>query len=166
MFLAEPENTELDELEDWLISVSKDKLIKLWDLKARQCVETHVAHSGECWALSLNTSKELCFTTGMENQLKVWSIDLNNEENRIIELGTYEKKSKARGSNIEFKNTSQGEFFFVSNADKTVELFRLRTDKELAKVITKRTARLKKDKGMSDEEIEQSLKESKVNIKQ
>ncbi|GMG39404.1 unnamed protein product [Ambrosiozyma monospora] len=163
-FLAEPENTNLDELEDWLISVSKDKLIKLWDLKARQCIETHVAHSGECWSLSLNTSKELCFTTGMENQLKVWSIDLNNEENRIIELGTYEKKSKARGLNIEFKNTSQGEFFFVSNADKTVELFRLRTDKELAKVITKRTARLKKDKGMSDEEIQQSLKESKVNM--
>ena len=40
-----------DSMEDYLMSVSKDGLIKLWDLKSQQCVETHVAHSSECWSL-------------------------------------------------------------------------------------------------------------------
>ncbi|ODV83361.1 hypothetical protein CANARDRAFT_203372 [[Candida] arabinofermentans NRRL YB-2248] len=162
-YLSEPENTNIDEMEDWLLTTSKDGLIKLWDLKSQQCVETHVAHTGECWSLGLNTSNDLCITSGMENQLKVWSVDLTQEDYKIKERGSYDKQSKSRGLDIAYKVTNQGEFFFVSNADRTVELFRLRTEKEISKATTKRENRLR-DKGMTEEEIQASIQESQVQM--
>ncbi|KAG7858492.1 hypothetical protein KL939_002614 [Ogataea angusta] len=161
--LYEPENTNIDEMEDWLISTSKDGLIKLWDLKSQQCIETHVAHTGECWALGLSTTKELCITAGMDTQLKVWKIDLSQEDKKLIEQGIYDKQSKSRCTEIGFTITNQGEFFFASNTDRTVEFFRLRAEKEISKASAKRQARLK-EKGMSLEEIQRALDDAKVNM--
>ncbi|VEU23449.1 DEKNAAC104492 [Brettanomyces naardenensis] len=161
-FLSDVDKTT-DEMDDWLLTTSKDGLIKLWDLKAQQCVETHVAHSGECWSLGLNTTKELCITCGMENQAKFWKIDLSQEKTRIIEQGTFEKQSKHRGAEIGFQMTSQGEFFYIGNTDKMLELFRLRGEKEIERATTKRARRLR-DKGVSEEEIARSLESSKVNM--
>lgn len=162
-FLSATDKTGTDEMDDWLLTTSKDGMIKLWDLKAKQCVETHVAHSGECWALGLNDTRELCLTCGMDNQVKLWKVDLTQEKTKIIEQGSFEKQSKRRGIEIGFHTTSQGEFFYISNADKMCELFRFRTEKEMKKATAKRTKRLQA-KGLSEAEIEKNIKESTVNM--
>ena len=49
--------TEDETEERYLLSTSKDSLVKIWDLTSPHCVETHVAQtSGECWALGLINS--------------------------------------------------------------------------------------------------------------
>lgn len=147
--------------QDWLISTSKDGLIKLWDLKAQQCIETHVAHTGECWNLGLMDG--LLVTTGAENQVKVWKLDLEAENAKIVEHGSFEKQSKSRGLEISFAKVASNKFFYIQNSDKTLEIFRIRTSEEIAKASKKREKRLK-EKGYEEEEIEASLKESEVNM--
>lgn len=145
--------------EDWLVSTSKDGLIKVWDLKTQQCVETHVAHVGECWSMGVH--EDLVVTCGGDNQIKLWSVDYEKPVGSMLtERGTHEKQSKQRGVSVEFTTISDGvTFFFVQNADRTVETFRLRTEDEISKALKKREKRLS-DKGLTGEEIQANLKES------
>ncbi|ODV93336.1 hypothetical protein PACTADRAFT_5123 [Pachysolen tannophilus NRRL Y-2460] len=162
-FLSEDDMASDDELEDWLLSTSKDGLIKLWDLKSQQCVETHVAHSGECWSLGIY-EKQFCITSGIENQLKFWKIDLNQDTTKIIEIGIFEKQSKSRCIDISFKKLNDKLlFFYTQNSDKTIEIFRIRTEDEIKKAKLKREKRLK-EKGYDDLEIEESFKNSEINM--
>lgn len=151
------------ENEDWLISTSKDGLIKVWDLKTQQCVETHMAHTSECWGLAIHN--DLVITTSTESQIKIWNLDLDKDMgSKLIEKGIYEKQSKQRGVSVEFITTSDGvSFFYIQNADKTVEIFRVRTQEEISKALRKREKRLR-DKGMADEKIQQNIKDSYVSV--
>ncbi|SCU87039.1 LAFA_0E04324g1_1 [Lachancea sp. 'fantastica'] len=145
--------------EEWLVSTSKDGLIKVWDMKTRQCVETHMAHVGECWSLGVHA--DLAITAGADNQLKLWELDFDAKPGSILtEKGTHEKQSKQRGVNIEFLSVNENSVFFVvQNADRTAEIFRLRTSEEIAKALKKREKRLT-EKGLNESEIKQNLKDS------
>ncbi|KAF7584097.1 WD domain, G-beta repeat family protein [Clavispora lusitaniae] len=165
--LSQMERTD-DELEDYLVTVSKDGLIKLWELKSKQCVETHLAHSGECWALGLNSGKDMLITCGSKDQVKVWEIDLDRDDgSKIVSKGEFEKQSKARCTDIGFTSVRDAsgtyEIFALQNADRTTEVFRVRSSEEIKKGITKRTKRLK-DKGFEEDEILQSLRESEISM--
>ncbi|CCD26035.2 snoRNA-binding rRNA-processing protein DIP2 NDAI_0G02580 [Naumovozyma dairenensis CBS 421] len=160
-------NGEDDENElDWLISTSKDGLIKIWDLKIQQCIETHIAHTGECWSVAVRN--DLLITTSSDSQIKIWELNLDNDDDgknkKLIEKGIYEKQSKQRGLSIEFIDTAdETGFFYIQNADKTVEIFRLRKQDEINKAIKKRTKRLT-EKGMTPEDIEQNIKDSYISL--
>ncbi|KAJ8144842.1 hypothetical protein OY671_002078 [Metschnikowia pulcherrima] len=168
--LHEPSKTAAvaEEGEDYLLSVSKDGLVKLWDLKAKQCIETHLAHSGECWALGVNPDKDTVVTCGSKDQVKVWDLDLSRDDgSRIAARGEFEKQSNARCTDIEFTHvrdtTGIYEVFYLQNTDRTCELFRVRSADEIKKGIAKRTKRLR-EKGLDDEEISQSLRESEISM--
>lgn len=60
---------------DFLLTSSKDTLVKLWDLSTQHCVQTIVAHPSEVWTLDINPSQELLLTGGGEGELKAWRID-------------------------------------------------------------------------------------------
>lgn len=149
--------------DNWLISTSIDGLIKIWDLKTQQCIETHIAHTGQCW--SLGVSADLVITTSADSQSKIWQLDLNHAAgSKLVEKGTFEKQSKQRGISVKFVTTFDGvKFFYVQNADKTVEIFRIRKEEEISKALRKREKRLK-DKGMSNEEIQDNIKSTYVSI--
>lgn len=151
-----------DELEDWLISTSKDGLVKLWDLKARACVETHVAHSGECWGFGYDAQSRIMVTLGMENQLKVWYVDLEGQLGlMLVEKGLYLKLSGAKAQAVEFINVGGNDFFLVQNLDKTVEVFRLRTANEVSKALARKARKLE-EKGLEKEEIEAQVESGKT----
>lgn len=147
--------------EEWLISSSKDGLIKIWDLKTQQCVETHMAHVGECWSFGVHN--DLLITTSAETQIKIWQLDYERQAgSKLLEKGTYDKQSKQRGVSVEFTTTSDGvAFFFIQNADRTTEIFRVRTQEEISKAIKKREKRLA-EKGMTKEEIQENIEKSHV----
>lgn len=168
MVLLSETEKEDDEFEDYLITVSKDGLVKMWELKSKQCIETHLAHSGECWSLGVNTSKDMLVTCGSKDQVKVWEIDFSQEDgSKIIEKGEFEKLSKARCIDILFTtardSTNTYEIFALQNADRTTEVFRVRSSDEIKKGIAKRTKRLK-EKGFEEDEILQSLRDSEISM--
>ena len=168
-FLSQNDSTnDIDSMEDYILSSSRDGMIKLWELKSQQCVETHMAHSSECWSMAVNGTKDTLLTTGNKDQVKVWIIDLALDDGeKITERGSFEKQSKARGNEIHFKNIKKGgilvELFAIQNADRTIEVFRVRSEDEMKKGISKRMKRLK-DKGMDDEEILQSIRDSEISM--
>lgn len=163
-FLSEHEQAT-DDMEDYLVSVSKDGLIKLWELKSQQCIESHLAHSNECWSMGINSTKNVLITSGNKDQVKVWLLDLSQPDTKkISERGSFEKQSKARCSDIQFRSVKTAfEVFYLQNSDRTIEIFRVRSEDEIKKGITKRTKRLK-EKGYEDEEILQALRDSEISM--
>lgn len=164
-FLSENSKSEnLDDIDDYIVSVSKDGLIKLWELKTQQCVESHLAHSNECWSLGVDQDIDTLITTGNKDQVKVWRVDLSQPDTKkIIERGSFEKQSKARCIDIEFKYIKNSYLFYLQNADRTIELFRIRSEDEIKKGISKRTKRLK-EKGYDEDEILESIQQSEISM--
>jgi len=58
-----------------LISVSKDTLLKLWDLTTQHCIETLIGHRSEIWGLDVNKDETLIVTGALDQELKFWDID-------------------------------------------------------------------------------------------
>lgn len=151
--------------DNYLISTSKDGLIKIWDLKINQCVETHLAHNGEAWSMAVfryNDDRDFVLTTGLNGECKIWNLDIDADDgHKLSEFGVFEKQSKNRVVDIKFDQFNN--LLLIANADKLVEVFRLRSVSEIQKATTKRTKRLS-EKGMSEDEIRESLENSKVSM--
>lgn len=168
-FLSKDLNSKnLDDMDDYILSVSKDGLVKLWELTSKQCIETHIAHSNECWSLALNNDQTLLITTGDKDQVKVWNVNLENQDmEKIQEKGVFAKQSKSRCNDISFeqivKSGEVNELFYLQNTDRTIEIFRIRNWNEMQKGIKSRSKRLK-DRGLTDEEILQNIKENEVSM--
>ncbi len=151
-----------DEEDEWLVSISKDGLIKLWDLKTKYCVETHIASSKEAWSLAIDLNFEYIITGGEDNKLKVWEINLDNEDEtgtgRLIDKGIISKKSSNKAMSISFHSSNQ--FFQVQNSDKSIEIFRIRSAEEIKKAVARRKKRVresKKEINTTDEKLEIEL---------
>ena len=59
----------------FVVTASKDSLLKVWDLSTQHCVQTTIAHRSEVWSLDINPDKTLIFTGSSEGEVKVWRID-------------------------------------------------------------------------------------------
>lgn len=132
--------------DGWLISTGKDALIKLWDLSTQHCVETHVAHHGECWAMTVSPDQRGCITAGNDGELKVWGIDTSALSTRakadsdcLIPRGTLYRQTKDRATSVTFHPTSN--FVASHGADKNVEIWRIRTEDEVKKALKRKRKR-------------------------
>ncbi|KAH9966134.1 WD-repeat-containing protein [Russula dissimulans] len=133
-----------------LITSSKDTFVKLWDLSTQHCVQTIVAHRAEVWSLCLNSEQDLLLTGSNEGELKAWKIEAkalmdgikeseNGELLKVIHpVSTLPLASPNRVSQIAFHSILP--YLFVQSHDRSVEVFRVRTDDE----IRKKNARRKK----------------------
>lgn len=165
--------------------------MKVWDLSTQHCVQTTVAHRAEVWSLDINPEKTLIFTGSSEGEMKVWRIDsealsegLKEDESGeviIVSFASYfvspnlcpqitkvvhpvttiPLSSKNRVSQLSFHPRLQ--YLAVQSHDRSVEIFRIRTEEEIRKKRARRRKRArekKKEKGgkepdTEDEEIEE-----------
>lgn len=137
--------------EGFLLTTGKDSLIKLWDLSSRYCVETHVAQTnGECWALGVFPGLDGCITAGNDGELKVWSIDIAgisaaarqvDAQNMhfLQERGTLFRNSKDRAIEVSFH--PRRDYFAVHGVEKSVEIWRLKSDAEVKKSLARKKRR-------------------------
>lgn len=137
--------------DGWILSTAKDTLIKLWELSTQHCVETHVAHHGECWAMALMPDGRGCITAGNDGEMKVWSVDAeglaaraSSETDCIVGRGTLYRQIRDRTASVKFH--PHGLFFAVHGADKNVEIWRMRGQDEVQKAL-KRKRKRKEQKG-------------------
>jgi len=143
----------------FLLSTGKDAVIKLWDLAAQHCIETHMAQAnGECWSLGVSRSEDACITAGNEGELRVWTVDIkglgrlaintgDNSERRFLhERGTFYRHNKDKTTSVSFHES--GSYIAVHGSDRAVEVFRVRSLIEVQKSLTrKRKRRREKAKG-------------------
>ncbi|KAF2869335.1 hypothetical protein BDV95DRAFT_596353 [Massariosphaeria phaeospora] len=170
-------NPESDADQAFLLSTSKDALIKIWDVDTQHCIETHIAQTnGECWALGVSPDSSGCITAGNDGELKVWAIDLvglgkagssigdGSEQRHLHERGILHRQGKDRAQGILFYPKSN--YIAVHGAEKAVEIWRIRNEGEVQKSLArKRKRRREKARNETDGELrEQTEAEEKINI--
>jgi U3 small nucleolar RNA-associated protein 12 len=160
-FLSPEETpTEDDDGQDvgsdtFLLSTSKDALVKIWDLATQHCVETHVTQTnGECWALGLTRDGSGCITAGNDGELQVWSIDgatlqaklgSNPHEGNVLqERGTLYRQGRDRPLAVKFH--PKRDLIAIHGSAKAVELWRIRSENEVRRALTRKRKR-RREKG-------------------
>lgn len=138
--------------EGYLLSTSKDALIKIWDVASQYCLETHVTQSnGECWSLGVSADSSGCITAGNEGQLTVWTIDqaalrdisssLSNGASRrvLAERGSFNRHSRDHTTGVSFH--PKANFLALHGSEKAVEIWRIRTPSEIEKAMARKRKR-------------------------
>ncbi|KAF2830965.1 WD40 repeat-like protein [Ophiobolus disseminans] len=170
------EDTEMDSDHVFLLSTSKDALIKIWDVTSQHCIETHIAQTnGECWALGVSPDGSGCITAGNDGELKVWAIDLQGlrKAGSTIGEGSAQGYLKTRGILYrQGKDRAQGIAFYaradyiaVHGAEKAVEVWRIRSEEEVRKSLArKRRRKREKAKGETNGDHEAEEADDKVEV--
>ncbi|KAI1807157.1 WD40 repeat-like protein [Daldinia bambusicola] len=140
--------------EGFLLTTGKDALIKLWDLGSRHCIETHIAQTnGECWALGLSPDYSGCITAGNAGELKVWAldsallaasrqhVDISANTQYLRDRGTLFRHGKDKATEVVFH--PRRDYFAVHGAEKSVEIWRIRTEAEIKKSLARKKKRRK-----------------------
>ena len=142
----------------FLLTTSKDALIKLWDLSAQHCIETHVAQSnGECWALGISRDGDGCITAGNDGELRFWAIDRiglgqvaaiveqDPERRYLHSRGAIYRQGKDRTLGIHFRDG----YIAAHGSDKAVEIWRIRSTAEVEKALARKKKR-RREKAQKD----------------
>ena len=137
---------------EYLVSTSKDALIKIWDVQSQNCIETHVAQTnGECWSMAFSADQTGVITAGNDGELRVWSIDLaglanatedipeRSQRSFLKERGILYRQGKDRTIGVTFH--PKGTFIAAYGSEKAVELWRIRTEDEVQKTLARKRKR-------------------------
>ncbi|KAF8665632.1 hypothetical protein AX16_000087 [Volvariella volvacea WC 439] len=147
--------------QDILVTSSKDTFLKVWDLTTQHCVQTVVAHRAEIWSMDVKEDQDLIFTGSGEGELKAWRMDraAMGEGLKEADTGEVEKwvhplsqlplSSKLRISQIAFHPSLP--YLAVQSHDRSIEVFRIRTEEEIRKKKARRRQRAK-EKGKETKE--------------
>lgn len=165
------EDTDMDTDQAFLLSTSKDALIKIWDVNSQHCIETHVAQTnGECWYVGVSPDGSSCMTAGNDGELRVWAIDLvglgqaassvgEGEGQRYLhERGTLYRQSKDRTLGISYY--AKADYIAVHGSDRAIEIWRIRSEKEVQKaLVRKRKRRREKAKEEKNRDLAEAEEE-------
>jgi U3 small nucleolar RNA-associated protein 12 len=171
------EDVEMDSDQAFLLSTSKDALIKIWDINSQHCIETHIAQTnGECWALGVSPDGSGCMTAGNDGELKVWAIDLQglrkagstvgeaSEQEYLTTRGILYRQGKDRTQGIAFY--ARSDYIAVHGAEKAVEIWRIRSEEEVRKSLARKRRR-RREKAKSEvngEDPENDEADDKITI--
>ncbi|CAG8625852.1 1091_t:CDS:10, partial [Cetraspora pellucida] len=152
--------------QEYLLSSSKDTLLKLWDLSTQHCMETVVAHRSEIWDFDVSKDETLIVTGSADPEIKLWTIDhdvlaqglesestLKDESTEIkkaINLyGNIKKECKERVITLKFHPTAN--ILGVQGPEKYLEIFRIYSYEEIKKKLVRRKKRQKEKKQKVDD---------------
>ncbi|KAI9684182.1 MAG: hypothetical protein M1829_003452 [Trizodia sp. TS-e1964] len=143
---------EYDSREGFLISISKDALIKIWNITSQHCIETHVAqNNGECWALGVSPDDTGCITAGNDGELAFWAIDLaglrymsretaeDAERKFLTKRGVISRQGTERTLGISFHPRS--DYFAVHGSEKAIEIWKIHSINEVQKSLARKRKR-------------------------
>jgi len=169
--------------------------LKVWDLSTQHCVQTIIAHRSEVWSLDINPEKTLIFTGSSEGEMKVWKMDtealsegLKEDESGEVTIAslilcfassnlcvqitkmihpvtTIPLSSKHRVSQLSFHPRLQ--YLAVQSHDRSVEIFRVRTEDEIRKKQARRKKRArekKREKRLQEPDVEDEENEGEQEI--
>ena len=59
----------------YLVSISKDHMMKIWNITLQHCIETTIQHQTEIWSIAISNDERYIYTGAADNQLRVWTLD-------------------------------------------------------------------------------------------
>lgn len=96
---------------DLLITSSKDKLVKFWDLQLQHCFKTLVEHKSEVYSFVLLNNDHRLVTGSTDSQLRVWDITFKDEVDEDQDGQTPAKRIHKSDDNDEDENNEEEERF-------------------------------------------------------
>ncbi|KAF1832964.1 WD40 repeat-like protein [Decorospora gaudefroyi] len=171
------EEADMDTDQTFLLSTSKDALIKIWDVTTQHCIETHVAQTnGECWALGISPDGSGCITAGNDGELKVWAIDQSGlrraassigegaDQEYLTSRGILYRQGKDRTQGISFY--AKSDYIAVHGAEKAIEIWRIRSEEDVKKsLVRKRKRKREKARNETNKDAqEEADAEDKINV--
>jgi U3 small nucleolar RNA-associated protein 12 len=165
------EVTEVKFIADakYLVSSSKDTLVKVWDLTTQYCIQTIVGHRSEVWSFDIDPSEKRLVSGASDNLIRVWSIALPGagdiadkdkskagaEPDELTDsvassstrvevlsfLGSFPRQAKGTARAIRVRFSKSGRVLGYQPAGRTVELYKLCTEKELHKKLLRKQKR-------------------------
>lgn len=145
-----------------LISVSKDTLLKVWDVDNKYCMQTIVGHRSEIWSLAISyqlpedADRIRIFTGASDEKIRAYALRskvLENSTNSqsqvdedqvLVYVGAINRTSHA-GGNVDrcagLAIHSDGQILAAQSAGKIVDLYHLRNREESKKKMKKRRKR-------------------------
>lgn len=152
---------------DYLLSAGKDGLIKVWDLSTNFCMETHLAHRGETWALAVSPNQDKVVTAGPDGELKFWTMTLPDssameiEDVKIlIQRGSISRTNRDKPLSLKFHSST--EYLAVHASNRNIEVFRMRSAEEIKKMLLRKRKRKTSKKQTTNEEDQDDAHEQNV----
>ncbi|KAG8693426.1 hypothetical protein FRC08_009115 [Ceratobasidium sp. 394] len=148
-------STSTSKNSTFLVTAAKDTFLKLWDLSTQHCVQTQVAHRSEIWSMDIEQkdNKLLILTGSGDGDVKAWNLDgsllgdstiqaKNGELSKPIQLaGSLPLSTKHRVAQISRHPSLP--YLAIQSHDRSVEIFRVRTEVEALKKQARRKKRAK-----------------------
>ena len=70
----------------FLISVSRDNIMKVWDLQRQFCVQTIPGHRSEIWTTTISPDMKRLITGSTDRQIRMWNLETDpNTKKKEIE---------------------------------------------------------------------------------
>lgn len=176
----------------YILSTSKDGLLKLWDISLQHCIETILVGKSELWSLAVLQGRDiqkpnpvdqigaLILVGDSEGKVKIYQVasstlseGLESLHKRadndsgsgpvakmMIEQGQINLTDGRRVMQIDFGPTTstQEKFLAISCSDRNVEIFRIRSEEDIKKKMTRRRRRAK-EKSSQKEANEDEVQE-------
>ncbi|KAJ2747259.1 beta transducin [Coemansia sp. BCRC 34301] len=145
----------------YIVSSSKDTLVKLWDLRGRHCVQTLATHRSEVWGLAVSPDGRLLVTGTSDLSLRVWTLDMGKLDSTkgedgsasdweaISEYGAIQRASSDRVVGLRFHPS--GQYLACVSSDRQVEVFRARQHGEIKKKMARRQKRQREKRSKGED---------------
>ena len=170
-FVEQNEAVNATSSPQYLVSTSKDTLLKVWNLSSHHCVQTIVGHRGEIWCLattfapiSADVASFIAVTGSADDMLRAYKVKdvvdnhveeamQNSDDEEILEyFGSVKLDGGEKCTALCFSNNGYSLVALSGPSSKTLELFKLRDILGIKKKIKRRIKRTR-EKGLMDTEI-------------
>lgn len=179
-FISQPSTSmDIDGAEkEYILSASKDTLLKIWDLTSQFCRETLVGHRSEIWSfdtLDISDKESVILSGGSEAGLRAWKIkwDILRQSMEELETKPSENPDEAasivkavepfgniprhsRDRVVTIKFHASGLIAGVQTSERVVELYQVRDSEQIQKKIQRRRKRAK-EKGKDESEVRDTI---------
>lgn len=170
-----------------LVSSSKDKFLRVWDLDTQHCVQIVSGHHSEIWSIDIDPEERYLVSGSGDPELRFYLINndiadgktepekiesgvdngnapASNKWEALKHFGDIHRQSKDRVSTLRFNKT--GDLLACQVAGKIVEIFRVLDESEARKKAKRRVSRKEKktskkaeltENGTASMEVEESI---------
>lgn len=148
-----------------LVSSSKDKFLRVWDLDTQHCMQIVSGHHSEIWSIDIDPNERYLVSGSADRELRFYTIKHDsvdgqtiNEENTfgnvdssiqnkwevLRHFGEIQRQNKDRVATVQFNKS--GNLLACQVAGKTVEIYRVLDDAEANRKAKRRVHRKKEKK--------------------
>lgn len=159
-----------------LVSSSKDKFLRVWDLETQYCMQIVSGHHSEIWSIDVDPEERYLVTGSADAELRFYSVkhelddgqsisdvsgteivndgDTSSQDKwQVLKLfGEIQRQSKDRVATLRFNKS--GSLLACQVAGKTVEIFRVLDEAEARRKAKRRLHRKKEKKSAKVEATE------------